>query len=494
MIEPTATPPYPAPDDPRVVAARNALTAATADHDRISSLLAAAIEAIASVHAASDKASGNLASDAIRDLKPTDLDEVRAACRGGEGPPTIVQIVVCCCCSLLELANKKPPESTKSSSTTPLGPLPPLSPRGGRPPTTPRRGSTTSRTAAAPIVPWDQAVRRLGNKDFKPSLLSFDARRLLAEDATEVLAAVKQRIALDVEENENAPYPVSEEGNGGSKASSTRRKSKEGSTSSKWKAAAASSTERRSSLASVAARARRAAIAEAGDDGLSALLPLSHQDASYGSATIGALFLWCARVLANAEKIREVEAAERERLEGGERERSRLEVEVEAAKAAVARAKLELEMALADLRRRREEEEEAKAKAEAAAKEAAEREAAEKARAAERARREKEKAAEEEEDRKERMRREQRKELDRQEEEATRRRAEGRTAVLEEVDVVIKQKVKHMQCQPRQQHTQHHSPHSSLPFPSLYLYRSSSRPDPQSSRRSTSPLSYVLRT
>ena len=143
LIEPTATPPYPAaetttePDDPRVVAARNALTAATADHDRISSLLAAAIEAIASVHAASDKASGNLASDAIRDLKPTDLDEVRAACRGGEGPPTIVQIVVCCCCSLLELANKKPPESTKSSST-PLGPLPPLSPRGGRPPTTPK--------------------------------------------------------------------------------------------------------------------------------------------------------------------------------------------------------------------------------------------------------------------------------------------------------------------------------------------------------------------
>ena len=69
------------------------------------------------------------------------------------------------------------------------------------------------------------------------------------------------------------------------------------------------------------------------------------------------------------------------------------------------------------------------------------------------------------------MRREQRKELDRQEEEATRRRAAGKTAVLEEVDVVIKQKVRHMQCQPRQRHASfllaQHSPHSSLPFLSL---------------------------
>ena len=169
--------------------------------------LAAAIEAIASVHAASDKASGNLASDAIRDLKPTDLDEVRAACREARVRHHRANRFAAAARFSSSPTSRREYQVLLHHTARPLPPLSPAAvhqrlhvaaqPRAAPPPHPSCRG--TKRCAAS-------ATRTLNR------LFSFDARRLLAEDATEVLAAVKQRIALDVEEIENAPYPVSEEG------------------------------------------------------------------------------------------------------------------------------------------------------------------------------------------------------------------------------------------------------------------------------------------
>lgn len=433
--------------------------------------------------ARSNVEAANLAADAIRDLSPADLDEVKAI---RIEPPPPVQVVVCAVCSILEIKPKAPEVSSPLSSppaasTSPTGgsssasasALPPLSPRGsqavsslvlpsalvdGAAVTQTVTPAASTRSRASPILSWEVAQKRVGQKDFKSRLLSFDVRRLLEPHAAELLAAVRARIAVaDIAElPTSATHP-----------SAQRKKKGSSSLSSSWRAAAASATASaaavatgtatsaeglltgRSSLATVAARARRASVSSADD--LIAKGPLSFQDASYGSRTVGALFLWASRVIANVDALRSAEEQECKRSQAARQERHALELALRAAEKRLADLQAALHRAEGEARRRLEE---ARATAEAREREKRESEAAaeEEARRARAAKEQQERAdrslarkAQEanaiEAQRRAEMKAKEEEEHRRQEEERRARSDRGEKAVLEVVDVVIKQKV-----------------------------------------------------
>ena len=406
------------------------------EHTALQNQRATVVAKLDAMHVAANDVTSFLASEAVASMTKTDLDEVRAI---RTSPPQAVQTVCTCVVSLLDLPQ---PQSSDSGSEPPSPtitsvPLPPLSPRGRALPA-PLKGTPERRVGAgrSALVSWEVAQRRLGQKDFKHSLVAFDVRRLLSHEASEVCEAVKQRIAVG---EEHSPTPPDA-------PKAARRLSK-----ASWRAAATSATtaaagddelptsSRLGSLATVAAQARRASR-ESGMPSLGPLGPLTLQDASYGSAVTAALFLWCSRVLANADKIRESEAeATRARGLAGD-ERARVDAALAVAAARVRQAQTELAMAEAAAQAAAEAEAKAAAEvAEAArAREALEERARAEAREADRQRNQ---AAEEDRDRRAQRRREHEAEVARQEAEAARMRSSGTKAVLEEVDVVIKQRV-----------------------------------------------------
>ena len=308
--------------------------------------LAAALEALRiatdSIASTTTKAAAALASAAVKDLSPSDLDEIRAI---RSSPPIIVQQVVCCVCSILGCSDEDAATTVPVATTTGSGLLPPE----GLPRATAGGAAQKWRSAVAQVgrgakgvVPWELAQRRVGRKGFKQALLSFDARRLLAPEAAAVLDAMRCRIAVQ------APAVLSPSGAGLSRNASS------GLITGRLAAAPADTLEphapagslagslkepppteppqqptsqplqaSRSSLASVASRARRASRDSSTADGGALPSPLTWEDASFGSRTIGALFLWCSRVLANVEELRASEEAEARRRREAELEATR---------------------------------------------------------------------------------------------------------------------------------------------------------------------------
>lgn len=377
-----------------------------------------------------------------------------------------VQIVACAVCTLLTMGGNKrkaesPPAAPTGSGSSPTagsptaGSLPPLSPRGRQtdvpllpPPLVPSSQPTlqqptarlSNRTKGSPIINWEAAQKRLGQKDFKASLLSFDARRLLDAEAAEVERAVRERIAVaDLEGVEVGSSRGSKKGGGsGSKKSWRAAASAAASAAVSADSGAGFASSQRSSLATVAARARRASYTTAED--VLSLGPLKLQDAAYGNQTIGALFLWCSRVLANVDALRAAEEEQQASHAAAQRERDALAAEVRAAEARL--SALEAALRAAEEEGRRRAEEQAAREREQAAREReqaeAERRRRAEAEAANEARRQAESA---EMTRRAEMKRAEEEALLQAEREAASRSSKGERAVLEVVDVVIKQKV-----------------------------------------------------
>ena len=143
------------------------------------------------------KAAAALASAAVKDLSPSDLDEIRAI---RSSPPIIVQQVVCCVCSILSCSDEDAAATAPAAGSGLL----PLLPAEGMPRATAGRAAqkwwgaiTQAGRGAKGVVPWELAKKRVGRKGFKQALLSFDARRLLAPEAAAVLDAVRCRIAVE---------------------------------------------------------------------------------------------------------------------------------------------------------------------------------------------------------------------------------------------------------------------------------------------------------
>ena len=453
--------------------------------------LAAALEALRiatdSIDASTTtKAAAALASAAVKDLSPSDLDEIRAI---RSSPPIIVQQVVCCVCSILGCSDEDATATAPVAAATGSGLLP-LMPAEGVPRATAGGAAQKWRNAVAQagrgakgVVPWELAQKRVGRKGFKQALLSFDARRLLTPEAAAVLDAVRCRIAVEAP----AVLLPSEAG--------LSRHTSSGLITGRLAAApvdalepptpagslAGSPTEpppteppqppasqplpalqplpaSRSSLASVASRARRASRDSSTADGGALPSPLTWEDASFGSRTIGALFLWCSRVLASVEGLRASEEAEVRRRREAELEATRWREDVAAAEASLAGARAAHALALEEERRERargaalailrEEEErrraaaaEATAAAEAARRRQSADVAARRAKAAEAAAEVAAEAAAAERIRQQAMRAADETERQRREEELERRREAGTRAVLEVVDIVIHQKL-----------------------------------------------------
>ena len=451
--------------------------------------LTAALEALRiatdSIASTTTKAAAALASAAVKDLSPSDLDEIRAI---RSSPPIIVQQVVCCVCSILGCSDEDAAATAPVAAATGSGLLP-LLPTEGVPRATAGGAAQKWRIAVAQagrgakgVVPWELAQKRVGRKGFKQALLSFDARRLLAPEAAAVLDAVRCRIAVE------APAVLLSSGAGLSRNASS------GLITGRLAAAPADTLEphapagslagslkepppteppqqptsqplqaSRSSLASVASRARRASRDSSTADGGALPSPLTWEDASFGSRTIGALFLWCSRVLANVEELRASEEAEARRRREAELEATRWREAVAAAEASLASARAAHALVVEEERRvrargaalaiLREEEERRRAAAieAAAAAEAARRRqsadvAARRAQAAEAAAEAAAEVSAAERVRQEAMRAADETERQRREEELERRREAGTRAVLEVVDVVIHQKVTFTVC------------------------------------------------
>ena len=442
--------------------------------------LAAALEALRLANAKIDassttEAAAMLASSAVKDLGPSDLDEIRAI---RSSPPRTVQQVVCCVCSILACGEDEDGEIVGGvgGGAGGGGLLPTL---GAVPPSLLRWQKTLPklRKGAKGVVAWELAQKRVGQKGFKQALLNFDARRLLAPEAAAVLDAVQSRIAVTMPSGSGSvsrrrssssssssglltglasvataalqqTSKASSSPTGSATASPSASPSSSPSSSLSSSLSASPSTSpsasppallapggtlppsspqppahplplSRASLAGTVARARRAsyeaaatsAAATSAAAGGSPMPPLTWEEASHGSRTIGALFLWCSRVLANAEQLRTSQEAEVRRRRDAE-----IEAGHRAAAAAEARAALELARAAHARALARAEEAERRA---AAASQAAE---------AERARQAAMRAAEEA-------------ARGAAELELEARRRSGERAVLEVVDVVIHQKV-----------------------------------------------------
>ena len=379
-----------------------------------------------------------LTAEAVRDLTPTDLDEVRAI---RNEPPPSVQVVATCVCSLISMPRAAPPFAP--SPTLPPSPtggsspsLPPISPSGRHTGVAPSvmlpasiRSSpppATARTRGPPIVTWETAQKLLGQREFKSRLLSFDPRRLLEPDAADLLNAVRERIAV-ADVADLSPSPPK----GKKKGGTSWRHAAIAATASTELERCPLSSARKSSLASVAARARRASIERVED--LVALGPLSLKDASHGSKCVGALFLWASRVLANVDMLRAAEEAGREADLAAGRELRVMEAAVREAEQRLAELDAALRCAEEDARRKR--------AAEQAAEEKRERERREMVALAEARAEAARKAASADAQRRAEMRQREEDSLRKQEEERTARSERGDKAVLEVVDVVIKQKV-----------------------------------------------------
>ena len=93
--------------------------------------LAAALEALRiatdSIASTTTKAAAALASAAVKDLSPSDLDEIRAI---RSSPPIIVQQVVCCVCSILGCSDEDAAATAPVAAATGSGLLPLLPAEG----------------------------------------------------------------------------------------------------------------------------------------------------------------------------------------------------------------------------------------------------------------------------------------------------------------------------------------------------------------------------
>mmetsp|Transcript_32941 Transcript_32941/g.65515 ORF Transcript_32941/g.65515 Transcript_32941/m.65515 type:complete len:542 (-) Transcript_32941:281-1906(-) len=407
--------------------------------------VAAAEEALALAVAARDsaktaakrsmttKAALKLASEALADMRPNDLDEVKAI-RGN--PPACVKQVVCCVCSLLALAEDSPPSSSSPQLATIDVVSPPAVSASGEGGNSARWRQALALSPAqtaegCAIHSWPVAQKRVGVKGFKQALLSFDARCLLAGDAAKVVEAVKQRIAIE-DEGSVFPGALAEAHAGVNEALRTPRSPCLRDTTGLLTSAPASAASI-SSIAAAAAAARRAANQAATD--LSR--PLTLGEATRASHVIGTLFLWCSRVLANAEQLRQGEENERVR-------KQEAAIELERCEVAVARAEEQLRASQETLTSCMGQAEERERKAREREREAREREKQDAEAERMKVRLEATRAAPEEDA--EKTRHEQMAAAEAtargdHERELAKRKAQGKKAVLEEVDIVIHQKV-----------------------------------------------------
>ena len=209
------------------------------------------------------------AADAVCDLTDTEISAVRALNRS---PPTMVRVVVCCCVSLLRL---------------------------GQPGITPEAPAASAR----PFATWEEASAMLARPDFSKALKGFDPRTLHAHPAT--ATSLRSKLA-DLGKSTGGGGTAG--GGGGGSGSVTRR---------------ALGRAVRSSANAPPASATAAAVNQ--------VVVLKAAVRSGGRA-VGQLYLWCARVLAEAENL-----LREEQLEQAQ------EQESEALASALARAQEQLE-------------------------------------------------------------------------------------------------------------------------------------------------------
>ena len=280
-----------------------ALSSAKANVEIAEAALNAAVSSLEHAHGQMALSAGEaraaaaaLACAAVKDVRPTDLDEIKAI-RGS--PPAVVQHVVCAVCSLLALHHAHlDPASEPAAQSCSDDPrcTPPVQGATMSAPAV-RAGASTAATAG--LLPWADAQRRLAHKDFKPALLNFDARCLLGAGAAKVVSAVKARLALE-----------SSGGTHGGRGVAVHAES--------GVAAGTATAAAQPSIATIAVHTGRAVHAakwrrrRQWHEAASLLTgQVTMRDALYGSATMGALFTWVSRVLEHAHAMRESEAAER---------------------------------------------------------------------------------------------------------------------------------------------------------------------------------------
>ena len=191
----------------------------------------------------------NAASEAIADLKDSEIAALRAL---KNSPPANVRIVCVCACSLLRLAtvNLRRPQALSSSS--------------GK-----------SSIADMPLATWEEAQTMLASPSFRSALRGFDPHLLHSRDCCAVAAAVRAQLASLSSSSSMARRVMSRGSRGGT-----------------------------SSAAGVAA-----ACLTMGQT--VAQVTLLQAAVRSGGRSVGQLYLWVSRVLVEAENLREAEALER---------------------------------------------------------------------------------------------------------------------------------------------------------------------------------------
>ena len=208
------------------------------------------------------------------DLTDTEISAVRAL---NKSPPNMVRVVVCTCCSLLRLGQPSLPAEAPGA-------------------------------AARPLATWDEASAMLAKPDFSKALKGFDPRVLHAHPAT--AASLRASIATL---GSSGGSGVSSGGGSGANGGSTTRRAL-------------------SRAVQATPRGRAAAAVQMPYKVVNQVVVLKAAVRSGGKA-VGQLYLWCARVLAEAANLEE-EA----RLEAAQ------EGESAALAATLARAQDELEL------------------------------------------------------------------------------------------------------------------------------------------------------
>ena len=225
------------------------------------------------------------ASDAVCDLSDQEISAVRAL---KHSPPPVVRTVVCCVCTLLKLKSKL--ADTVAGTTAASG------------------GSATAAIGAAPLplASWEEGQAMLARPDFAKALRGFDPRDLNMHPPT--AKAIKSRLA-----SLGAESSSTSSGGGTARAGLMR--------------ARAQLSHRTSSSASIG-----------GVAGTAMMLKVAVRS---GGRAVGQLYLWCARVLAEAEDRKLEEELERAQ----EEESSALAGVLEQAQASLEEAEIRLEEA-----------------------------------------------------------------------------------------------------------------------------------------------------
>lgn len=220
------------------------------------------------------------AAQAVCDLTDTEISAVRALNRS---PPPVVRIVVCSCCLLLKLGT---PARSSVSGTAPS-------------------------KAALPLPSWEEAQAMLARPDFARALKGYDPRALHAHAAT--AQSLRQRLAS----LGNGGHASTAGGGADASRSSSNGSVRQGLSRAAREARATPATQ-----TALRALSTTAVVAQ---------VAMLNAAVRSGGRAVGQLYLWCARVLAEAEALEEEEAL----VQAQEEESSALAATLERAQSAL---------------------------------------------------------------------------------------------------------------------------------------------------------------